>query len=301
MKLSLQSVFFFLAWPPCSASALPMQWIALQHTASHCNTLQHTATHCSTQQHTRLTVLLWYAAVNRMYLEKNIVRVAVCVESFALSLFTSLSLSGSLTHSLSCTLHLETRISWKSGNGRDGKKWLTRRTRLLWRGPVWMTLQWIQIDTSLAASSDSKTTSIGYYCQMNIPPSLWEQYLWTTSIIFNEIRDQSRPRGDVWCAKEQELLAQKLRCPKTTWADAFSRETMKVWHHLWHSLGTTESQIQYIISESFCDSDMCRLWLVSVTLWVDYSLVNISRSLVGITTVTPWRLSSSLIKFGLTG
>ena len=29
-----------------------------------------------------------------------------------------------------------------------------------------------------------------------------------------------------------------------------------------------------ILSESFCDSDMCRPWLVSVTLGVDYSLVN---------------------------
>jgi len=28
------------------------------------------------------------------------------------------------------------------------------------------------------------------------------------------------------------------------------------------------------VSESFCDSDMCRPWLVSVTLGVDYSLVN---------------------------
>ena len=28
------------------------------------------------------------------------------------------------------------------------------------------------------------------------------------------------------------------------------------------------------VSESFCDSDMCRMWLVSVTLEVDYSLIN---------------------------
>jgi len=27
-------------------------------------------------------------------------------------------------------------------------------------------------------------------------------------------------------------------------ADALCRETMKAWHHLWHSLGDTESQIQ---------------------------------------------------------
>jgi len=30
-------------------------------------------------------------------------------------------------------------------------------------------------------------------------------------------------------------------------ADALCRETMKAWHHLWHSLGATESQIQCLI------------------------------------------------------
>jgi len=65
--------------------------------------------------------------------------------------------------------------------------------------------------------------------------------------MFNEIRDQSRPRGDVWCAKEQERFARKLQCPRITWADAFSQETMKVWHHLWHSLGTTQNPIQCLI------------------------------------------------------
>jgi len=29
-----------------------MELLALQHTATHCNTLQHTATHCNTLQHT---------------------------------------------------------------------------------------------------------------------------------------------------------------------------------------------------------------------------------------------------------
>jgi len=30
-------------------------------------------------------------------------------------------------------------------------------------------------------------------------------------------------------------------------ADTLSRETMRAWHHLWHSLGATESQIQGLI------------------------------------------------------
>jgi len=30
-------------------------------------------------------------------------------------------------------------------------------------------------------------------------------------------------------------------------ADTLCQETMKAWHHLWHSLGATESQIQCLI------------------------------------------------------
>jgi len=38
------------------------------------------------------------------------------------------------------------------------------------------------------------------------------------------------------------------------WADALCRETMKAWHHLWHSLGATESQIQCLI---LLDAEIC--------------------------------------------
>jgi len=36
--------------------------------------------------------------------------------------------------------------------------------------------------------------------------------------------------------------------------DALCRETMKAWHHLWHSLGATESQIQCLI---LLNAEMC--------------------------------------------
>jgi len=38
--------------------------------------------------------------------------------------------------------------------------------------------------------------------------------------------------------------------------------------------GTHTQAHMYNLSESFCDSDMCRPWLIAVTLGVDYSLVN---------------------------
>jgi len=43
------------------------------------------------------------------------------------------------------------------------------------------------------------------------------------------------------------VLPETCSVLKPRGADALSRETMKAWHHLWHSLGATERQIQCLI------------------------------------------------------
>jgi len=45
----------------------------------------------------------------------------------------------------------------------------------------------------------------------------------------------------------KNILPEKCSVLEPLGADALSRKTMKAWHHLWHSLGATESQIQCLI------------------------------------------------------
>jgi len=54
---------------------------------------------------------------------------------------------------------------------------------------------------------------------------------------------------DVTCDVQmsKNTLPETYNVPQPRGADALCRETMKAWHHLWHSLGATESQIQCLI------------------------------------------------------
>jgi len=47
--------------------------------------------------------------------------------------------------------------------------------------------------------------------------------------------------------KIKNILPDTCSVLKPRGVDVLSRETMKVWHHLWHSLGATERQIQCLI------------------------------------------------------
>ena len=48
-------------------------------------------------------------------------------------------------------------------------------------------------------------------------------------------------------AHKMNVLPETCSVLKPRGADALSQETMKSWHHLWHNLGATESQIQCLI------------------------------------------------------
>jgi len=50
--------FFLFMYVSFDICAVYLQGVALQHTATHCNTLQHTATHCNTLQHTATSRLI---------------------------------------------------------------------------------------------------------------------------------------------------------------------------------------------------------------------------------------------------
>jgi len=54
---------------------------------------------------------------------------------------------------------------------------------------------------------------------------------------------------DVTCDVQmsKNILPETYSVLEPCGADALCRETMKAWHHLWHSLGATESQIQCLI------------------------------------------------------
>ena len=60
---------------------------------------------------------------------------------------------------------------------------------------------------------------------------------------------ESSPDPDVTCdvQKSKNVLPETCRVREPRGADDLSRETIKAWHHLPHSLGATESQIQCLI------------------------------------------------------
>jgi len=61
---------------------------------------------------------------------------------------------------------------------------------------------------------------------------------------------------DVRCGVQMSTNALPETCSvlEPRGANALCRETMKAWHHLWHSLGATESQIQCLI---LLDAEIC--------------------------------------------
>jgi len=54
--------------------------------------------------------------------------------------------------------------------------------------------------------------------------------------------------------KSKDVLLETCSVLEPRRADALYREAMKAWHHLWHSLGATESQIQRLI---LLDAEIC--------------------------------------------
>jgi len=129
---------------------------------------------------------------------------------------------------------------------------------------VLASFQGIQIDTKLAAiqklqalgiSSEKKWWSDMEFLAHRLKSGRIEHTTITVRVLPNEplrlcfLGMEPSLDPDVTCDVQmsKNTLPETCSVLEPRGADALCRETMKAWHHLWHSLGAIESQIQCLI------------------------------------------------------
>jgi len=147
---------------------------------------------------------------------------------------------------------------------RSRQKEATDATNQAGHRGVWVTFQGIRIDTKLEAIqkrqaliiiSEKKWWSDMEFLAHRLKSGRIEHTTITVRVLPNEplqlcfMGMESSPDPDVTCnvQKSKNVLPETCSVLEPRGADALFRETMKAWHHLWHGLGATESQIQCLI------------------------------------------------------
>jgi len=129
---------------------------------------------------------------------------------------------------------------------------------------VWVTFQGIRIDTKLAAIpklqasgiiSEKKWWSDTEFLAHRLKSGRIEYTSITVRVLSNEplrlyfMGMESSLDPNVTCDVQmsKNILPDTCSVLEPRGVDALCLETMKAWHHLWHSLGATESQIQCLV------------------------------------------------------